>query len=285
MHKLNPFISCALACLLAACAEQEPQTEDWVAQGRFTDGVEGPAVDGKGYLYAVNLEKQGTIGMVTGKGEAEIFLFLPDGSTGNSIRFDSEGSMYVADYTGHNILKFDPGSRTLVKRFHNAQMHQPNDIAIAADGTVYASDPDWQNGSGQLWKMDADGDFTLLEADMGTTNGIELSPDGKRLYVNESVQRKVYVYDIQADGGIADKRLLIEFPDHGLDGMAADADGNLYIARYGAGEIVKLSPTGERLASAKLRGQYPTNIVLSNDGGRAFVTMQQRGNIESFAIE
>ena len=33
--------------------------------------------------------------------------------------------------------------------------------------------------------------FVLLEKEMGTTNGIEVSHDGKKLYVNESVQRKI----------------------------------------------------------------------------------------------
>ncbi|MCW8125730.1 SMP-30/gluconolactonase/LRE family protein [Microbulbifer halophilus] len=274
-----------LATLLGACAETPQSTEDWVAEHRFTDGVEGPAIDAMGNLYAVNLGRRGTIGIVRGKDREEIFAQLPAGSTGNSLRFDSDGFMLVADYTGHNILKLDPQSGELVQQFHNDRMHQPNDIAIAADGTVYASDPDWQNGSGQLWKMDADGHFTLLEADMGTTNGIELSTDGQRLYVNESVQRKVYVYDIQADGNIANKRLLMEFADHGLDGMAADAGGNLYIARYGAGEVLKIAPDGERLSSIGLKGQHPTNIALSRDGKRAFVTMQKRGNIESFTID
>lgn len=278
------ILICMLAILLTTCGKTAHNTDDWVAEGSFTDGVEGPAIDAAGNLYAVNLERQGTIGIVTARGEAEIFLELPDGGTGNSIRFDRQGFMYVADYSGHNILKIDPRSGRLMQKFHNKQMHQPNDIAIHADGTIYASDPDWKNGTGQLWKMNAAGNFTLLEGDMGTTNGIELSPDNRRLYVNESVQRKVWVYDVKAGDGVANKRLLIEFPDHGLDGMATDRDGNLYIARYGAGVVVVVSPQGRLLREIRLRGRYPTNIVLARDGGRAFVTMQERGNIESFPL-
>jgi sugar lactone lactonase YvrE len=52
---------------------------------------------------------------------------------------------------------------------------------------------------------------------MGTINGIEISPDGKTLYVNESVQPKVWAFDIDSNQKLANKRLLISFDDFGLD--------------------------------------------------------------------
>ena len=73
----------------------------------FTGGVEGPAVDRDGNVYAVNFAKQGTIGKVTPDGKAEVFVTLPDNSVGNGIRFDRKGTMYIADYVNHNVLKVD----------------------------------------------------------------------------------------------------------------------------------------------------------------------------------
>src|SRR5687767_3654770 len=98
-------------------------------------------------------------------------------------------------------------------------MNQPNDLALAADGTLYASDPNWKEGTGQLWRINKDGSVTRLQKDMGTTNGIDISPDGKTLYVNESVQRNVWAFDIAEDGTLQNKRLLRKFDDHGFDGM------------------------------------------------------------------
>ena len=133
--------------------------------------------------------------------------------------------------------------------------------------------------------MDPDGEFTLLEAGMGTTNGIELSPDERRLYVNESVQRRVWVYRVSATGELSDKRLFYQFDDYGLDGMATDPEGNLYIARYGAGTVAVLSPHGELIEEISLKGRYPTNIALDlRQQPRAFVTLQQRGAIEMFEL-
>ena len=74
-----------------------------------------------------------------------VFFVLPEGSTGNSIRFGKDGNMYVADYTGHNILKVDMKSKKISVFAHEPKMNQPNDIVFASNGNIYASDPDWPN--------------------------------------------------------------------------------------------------------------------------------------------
>ncbi|MCG7534755.1 SMP-30/gluconolactonase/LRE family protein [Pseudoalteromonas sp. OOF1S-7] len=276
--------------LLASCASHQGatslyQAQDWITDGVFTDGVEGPAVDRDGVLFAVNFAQQGTIGQVSGRDKAILYLTLPEGSTGNGIRFDPQGNMYIADYTGHNVLKVSPDKSVAVLA-HNPQMHQPNDLAISDSGVLFASDPDWQNSQGQVWRISPDGQTQLLRANMGTTNGIEVSPDNRTLYVNESVQRRIWAFPLDEEGMTGTPELFYEFTDHGLDGMRCDENGNLYVARYGAGEVVILSPQGQLLRKVELKGQYPTNIAFGGqDGKRVFVTMQKRGAIETFITE
>lgn len=280
------------ACAAAAAPETEAlyQARDYVADGVFTSGIEGPATGPDGMLYVVNFGHEGSIGRVhtqaDGSGLAELFVELPEGSTGNGIRFGGDGAMYVADYRGHQILKIDLKDRSIKIHAQQPRMHQPNDIAITADGVLYASDPDWTASSGQLWRVDRDGSSHLLETGMGTTNGVEVSADGKHLYVNESVQRKIWVYDLAADGGIANKRLLVEFTDHGLDGMRSDNQGNLYVTRHGGGKIAVVSPQGEVLREINLKGSKPSNIAFGGaDGRSAYVTVQDRGAIETFRVD
>src|SRR3984885_12614478 len=81
--------------------------------GEFTIGIEGPACDARGNIYAVNFRTQGTIGIVTPEGRGDVYVTLPQGTVGNGIVFDRKGNMYVADYTGHNVLLIDPGSRQI----------------------------------------------------------------------------------------------------------------------------------------------------------------------------
>jgi sugar lactone lactonase YvrE len=121
---------------------------------------------------------------------------------------------------------------------------------------------------------------------MGTTNGIEVSPDEKTLYVNESEQRRIWAYDISEDGSLSKKRLFAEFPDHGLDGMRCDTEGNLYVTRYGKGVIAKFSPDAMLLMEVKLNGTKPSNVAFGGpDGCTVYVTEVEHGRIESFRVE
>jgi gluconolactonase len=279
------LIVVAIGCNTKA-SEKLYKSADLAAVNSFTSGAEGPAVDKDGNLYAVNYSKEGTIGKITPAGDNSIFIELPNGSVGNGIRFNSRGEMLIADYTNHNILKVDIASKQLSVYAHDSMMNQPNDIAIDSKDRLYASDPNWKAGTGRIWRIDTDGKTTVLEDSMGTTNGIEVSPDEKILYVNESVQRKVWAYDLSPNGAISNKRLLIEFPDFGMDGMRCDTEGNLYIARHGKGVVAKVSSKGQLLKEIILLGKKPSNIAFGGPDGRtAYVTLQDRGNIETFRVE
>lgn len=261
-------------------------SKEFTPENGFTSGIEGPACDADGNLYAVNYERQHTIGKVTPDGEASVFVELPPGSIGNGIRFNSEGYMFIADYTNHNVLKVDMDTREITEYAHEPTMNQPNDLAIGANDIIYASDPNWGESKGQIWRVDTNGSVTLLESDMGTTNGIEVSPDESVLYVNESAQRNVWRYELSSDGEISNKELLIQFPDFGMDGIRCDIDGNLYITRHGKGTIAKLSPSGEVMLEVELAGKNCTNIAFGGPDGRTcYVTIADRGNVEVFRVD
>ncbi len=262
------------------------QSKSFTKEGAFTSGIEGPAVNDRGVIFAVNFGEQGTIGQVTPEGDASLFVKLPEGSIGNGIRIDQRGTLFIADYTQHNVLRIDPITKEVSVYAHQPKMNQPNDLAIMQNGTLFASDPNWKESTGQLWRIDTDGTTTLLEANMGTTNGIEVSPDEKHLYVNESVQRTVWQYDLQSDGRITNKQLLIQFEDFGMDGMRADIKGNLYITRYEKGSIAVISPEGKLIREVQLEGKKPSNIAFGGPDGRTcYVTLHDKGAFESFRAE
>ena len=282
------------AVVASGCGGKETTTvdealyvaKDLTAPESFTSGVEGPAVGADGTVYAVNYAEQHTIGQVHPSGAPSgVFVTLPNGSVGNGIRFDSDGAMLIADYPNHNVLRVDMASRDITVYAHEPRMSQPNDLAIGANDIVYCSDPNWGESTGQIWRV-TKGQATLLEADMGTTNGIEVSPDENKLYVNESKQRNVWAYDLSPAGEVSNKRLLHRFPDHGMDGMRCDADGNLYITRYGKGTIAVVSPIGDVVREITLTGKNPSNIAFGGPDGRTcYVTLADRGNIEEFRTD
>jgi gluconolactonase len=257
--------------------------EDFTAENIFTNNIEGPAFDHDGKLYVVNYQKDGTIGYVKADGSVQMFVELPPGSTANSIQFDSRGNMLLADFTGHNILKVDMPSKRVSVFAHNSQFNQPNDICINSRNQLFASDPNWKNSTGKLWRIEKNGRTVLLDSTMGTTNGIELSPDEKILYVNESVQKKIWAFDVDKSGNISNKRLVHEVADFGFDGMKCDREGNLYVTRYGKGTILVLSPDGKMIREISLKGKNCSNLVFGGLNGKlVYVTLQDRKGMEMF---
>lgn len=284
--KIIALFLCLLTFFLSGCSEELYVATDHTAENLFTNNIEGPAFDKKGNLYVVNFGKDGTVGLVNPAGEAELFIELPEGSTANSIKFDSKGYMYLADYTGHNVLRVDMKTKSIDRYVHDEQFNQPNDIIFNKSDQIFASDPNWKGGTGQLWRIDAGGKAVLLSSEMGTTNGIALSPDEKTLYVNESVQRKIWAFDVSESGDISNKRLFAEFPDFGFDGMACDNKGNLYVTRYGKGTIAIMSPDGKLQREVKLKGKRCSNLVFGGKNGKTvYVTMQDRKGLEKFLAE
>jgi len=257
--------------------------EDLTAENLFSTNIEGPAFDKNGQLYVVNYLHDGTIGKVAPDGTCSMFLELPEGSIANCIQFDSKGNMLLPDFTGHNILHVDVPTKKVSVFLHEPRMYSPNDLCLNSKGQLFASDPDWNKSIGQLWRIDPDGKPVLLETNMGTTNGIELSPDEKTLYLNESVQLSVWKYDVDEKGNISNKKLFYKFDDFGLDGMKCDNQGNLYITRWGKGTIVALSPEGKFIREIPLKGKKTSNLVFGGKKGKTiFVTLQDRKCMEKF---
>jgi len=292
MKKLLPLAG--LLFILAACQSKQSyylspdtpayQAHDLTAENLFSTNIEGPAFR-HDTLFVVNYEHDGTIGMVFPGGHCELYVNLPEGSTANSIKFDPDGNMYLADFTGHNILKVDQSKKVSVY-CHNDQFNQPNDICMNSKGWIYASDPNWKDSTGQVWLVKKDGKPVLAADSMGTTNGITLSPDEKHLYVGESDQLKVWVFDVDDQGNLSNKKLFTTFPDYGMDGMHFDKNGDLYICRYGKGAIDVFNTAGKMLREITLKGKNCSNFVFGDpDGKTAFVTLQDRKAMEMFRIE
>jgi len=285
-HAASAFAVMALAECNALSNDQMFTSTPLTEKNSFTDGIEGPACDSSGNLYVVNYQKLGDIVRVTPQGKAEVWVKLPGKSVGNGIVFDQQGMMYVADYTEHNVLKIDPTTKAITVFAHEPRMNQPNDLAMAPNGTFFASDPDWKADKGQLWMISREGKVMKVAGDMGTTNGIEVSPDGKTLYVNESEQRNVWAFPIRDDGTLGAKRLIKQFPDHGFDGMRCDVDGNLYITRYGKGTVVKMSPDGTIIKEIDVLGLRPSNICFGGPDGRtAYVTEVEHRRMVNFRVD
>ena len=195
-----------------------------------------------------------------GATRSELFAELPAGSIGVSIRFGRDRRMYRGGLQAAQHFRVRCRAAAPRVYFHSDNFNQPNDMALARDGTIYASDPHWRRRDGQVWRIVPDADGTgrgepmTGERKLGTTNGIDLSPDEKTLYVAESETREIWAYRIEG-GKLAAPRLVRKFADFSIDGLRTDIDGRIYVARILKGTIEVLAPDGKTIREIPLRGQ------------------------------
>jgi sugar lactone lactonase YvrE len=295
------FAVCCLAAISSTAAGQQLFVSERIApEKEYTSGIEGPAVNAAGDLFVVNIrrpgtptpDKKGAIGRLKkGAVKSELFAVLPNNGIGNGIRFDLQGRMYVADFPKHIIHVFDPDStrRDYFAAPPNLQgkpaFNQPNDLAIARDGTLYASDPNPNAGSGQVWQitrgLDGKGVGKPMTSTrtMGKTNGIDLSPDNKTLYVSESSfngetpKRPASIWAYRLNGtALADPVPVKTFTEGGdVDGLRVDTDGRIFVARPEVGQVAIVIPPGVAGTApppVTTKGKNPTNLTFGGADGR-----------------
>lgn len=182
---------------------------------------------------------------------------LPD-SGSNGLAADASGALIAATHRYKGLSRFDlaTGQRTaLAGQYRGHVFNSPNDLVIAADGTIYFTDPAFQRAAApggqdatRVYRVAADGAVTVVDDSIANPNGIALAPDGKVLYVNGGGGQGVLrAYDI-VDGMPQRGRDLVV----GLkvpDGMAVDCSGNLYVTEHTAQRVRVFSPQGKQLAS------------------------------------
>lgn len=264
---------------------------DYTQPYLFTDKLEGPVVDHAGNLYAVNLFRTGTIGKVAPNGEPEMFVELPEGSAGNGMRMDKQGDWFVADVLGKRVLKIVSSSLQIETFAWDSRMAGPNDLAITSKGTLFVSDPIFEEvRRGHVWRVDVNRAVTLLDGDLSAPNGIEVSPCENILYVGEYGKNRILAYDLSPTGEISNKRVLINFPtldkESGPDGIRCDTTGKLYVALYGGGAVAVVSPEGIEERRIPMAGDKTTNVAFGGGDGRTlYVTVADLGLIQCVKVD
>lgn len=197
----------------------------------------------------------------------------------NGLALDERGRLVAATHKHKALSRYDltSGQRTAVaKQFQGQVFNSPNDIAIARDGTIYFTDPDYQKAAapgGQpvtgIYRVARNGAVTLVDGSRKNPNGIALSLDGDTLYVNAS-DGAVRAYPIK--NGVPGKgRDLIKGIENG-DGMTLDCHGNLYVTEHAPQRVRVFSPQGRELATIRVDANV-TNVAFGGpDGKTLYIT-------------
>lgn len=230
--------------------------------------TEGPVWDPAGFVY-VSDEVINKIVRIYPDGHKEELISLgdPDGNT-----YDEHRQLIDCASVLRAVIRIKPdGTYTvLADRYQGKRFNSPNDVVIGPDGAIYFTDPTSDLPKDQkqeldfkgVFRLDAQGHVQLLTKDLTEPNGLAFSPDGKKLYVDDSEKRNIRVYDFQQDGTLRNGRIFGEEPGgkgEGVpDGMRLDRAGNLYVT--GPGGIWIWDSDGHHLGTIILPEQ-PANLA------------------------
>ncbi|CAN7586789.1 SMP-30/gluconolactonase/LRE family protein [Phenylobacterium sp. LjRoot219] len=112
-------------------------------------------------------------------------------------------------------------------------------------------------GPSSIYRLSREGAFTQLRDGLAFANGLSVSADGSTLFFNESFAA-TRAFPIDASGRLGEPRLFADKPD--CDGMALDAEGNVWITGFSSGELLCLAPDGQQVRRLALPGAACTNV-------------------------
>jgi gluconolactonase len=199
----------------------------------------------------------------------------------NGVTLDKQGRVTYVTHGDRDVVRVEKdGKRTvLADRYDGKRLNSPNDLVYKSDGSLYFTDPPYglRKGADDPKKelpfagvyLLAKGKLTVVNMDFGAPNGLAFSPDEKYLYVDDSFTKTYWRFDVQPDGTLTGKKLLVDASsskeDGVPDGMKIDQRGNIYAA--GPGGVWVITPEGKHLGTIR-PAENPANLAWGDADGK-----------------
>jgi gluconolactonase len=199
----------------------------------------------------------------------------------NGNAFDQDGRLITCEHATSRVSRTDLTSETyevLAAHYTGKQLNSPNDVVVKRDGTIYFTDPTSGRSAGYgvprepelafsgVYRLDPISDkLTLLLDDFAKPNGLCFSGDESLLYVNDTVRQHIRVFEVLADGSVANGRLFANLTGDKpgvADGLKVDSQGNIYSC--GPGGIHVFTPAGDCLGVIETP-ENSANYVFGDD--------------------
>ncbi|HWY64634.1 MAG TPA: SMP-30/gluconolactonase/LRE family protein [Rhizomicrobium sp.] len=174
------------------------------------------------------------------------------------------------------LYDFDPvnGDFALIRTVEPAlPNNRLNDAAVDSRGRLWfgSMDDHEREPSGMLYRFDR-GSLTAMDSGYVITNGPAFSPDGTRLYHTDTLERRIYAFDLREDGSLANKRVFITIEEGAgyPDGSVVDGEGCLWIGLFGGWQARRYAADGRLLE----RVAFPVaNVTKLAFGGPGLTTL------------
>ena len=205
--------------------------------------LEGPRVDAAGNLFFSDVTNGG---VYRRDPDGAISTVVPRRRGVGGIALHADGGVVIS---GKDVCHVKDGTTRVL--FQRSDIPGFNDLFTDSAGRVYVgslrSDP-FKPGTrvpGELWRIAGEGKVVQLYGEVGLTNGIGFSPDGRLLYHADSAAQHLIVHDVAPDGACSNRRSLPTIAVGGPDGLAVDEAGAIWVAIYDGGCVARYTPDGK----------------------------------------
>jgi gluconolactonase len=233
----------------------------------FASGLDHPeccAFDQEGNLWAGG--EAGQIYKIDGNGKAETITNVGGFCCGLAFAND-DGALFVC-VSGRGIVRLTRSGDQHVFATHAGDhvIAAPNYCLFDRQGRLYATDSgQWMRGNGYILRFDAAGHGTVVAGPLGYANGLALSADECQLFVVESDRDAVLRFEIASDDQLGTPEVYAEHVGRFPDGLALDANENLYVCCYASDEIWRVAADRKQVLVAHdrwgIRLGRPTNLA------------------------
>ncbi len=257
-----------LAFIMAPVKSEPEVTHRVFAPGaelvKVADGfryTEGPAWSPDGKLYFTDRSSSRIIAWSPEEGLSD-FRIDPDGA--NGLVFTNTGDLIACESGARRVVSIarDGTETVLADSYEGKKLNSPNDAWIDAKGGIYFSDHSMRSKErleqvgDHIYYITPDrSNIIRVTHDLQYPNGVIINPDSDRLYVTDSGTNETYVYTINPDGTLKDKRV---FAHEGYDGLAMDEEGNVYITPF-KNVVSVYDPSGTRIDEIVIPSR-PSNL-------------------------
>ena len=205
------------------------ENTEWELVGEGYTFTEGTATNAAGEFFFQDFPNSKTykVGL-----DGKLIALPIDSKRATGTAFGPDGKRYTAAGGNKQILSYDAQGNVQVVADSVASS---NDITVAVNGNIYFTAPDGRERPSKLYLIRPNGEKLVVDEGLKFANGLCLSPDQTQLYVTESASHWVWVYQIQADGKLANKQkfgwLHVRDEDENAwsDGLKCDRDGRIYV--------------------------------------------------------
>jgi sugar lactone lactonase YvrE len=226
-----------------------------------------------GHVYRDRLDDDGA--------PVRVGTYRVPGTVGALAPVDGDDGWLLAAGRGFVYLAPDGSQRPLAEVAPAGT--RMNDAACDPQGRFWAGTlaEDHHPGGGALYRLDRTGRTELVLAGLTISNGLGWSPDGSTMYLVDSGPRLVHAFAFDGERGtISGKRVLATVAEAlgAPDGMTVDADGDLWVAVYGAGRIHRYSPDGVLRQALAVPAKQTTSCAFAGPAlRRLYVTTATEG--------